>query len=70
MLVHADNQAIDTLQKQLTTMILEPTKREQAEKSIRSGDHQIPMQRSQQTKSCQTQTEPSSRNLRLENQDQ
>ena len=43
--MHADNQAIDTLQKQLTTMILEPTKREQAEKRIRSGDHQIPMQR-------------------------
>ena len=35
--VSADNQAIDDMQKQLTTMIPEPSKREQAEKRIRSA---------------------------------
>ena len=35
--VSADNRAIDAMQKQLTTMIPEPSKREQAEKRIRSA---------------------------------
>ena len=61
--VSADNQVIDAMQKQQTTIIPEPTKREQAE----NGSVQRPTDppQSQQTQSGQTQTEPSSRILRF-----